>query len=230
MAHHPDVILKSQAPQIMTLYTGIAGEGEEGDQVPPGPFSYQQYLSYMLREGSWGDQVVIMAFSMMVGATVTVLNVDGLYPLGFRHNRPLDATDVLLVYNGGTHYVGTGNAFDIFVKSYRFSLKAASCPLRVILSFVKSRSNVCKYFFSQFISDSRASFCFPLKVIQVSLKFTYFSLKIVFCFVKNSSSGWRSIAFGGSSGLSRVSPITTATGRGSGGSAGRPAAFYRSTS
>jgi hypothetical protein len=134
MASHPDVVLRSQAPQIMVMYTGEAAEGEEGGQAPPGPFSYQQYLSYMLREGSWGDQVVIMALSMMLGATITIINVDGLYPLGFRHHRSLEDTDIVLIYNGGTHYVGTGNLVrfrGVFVKSnFPFVKSRFSCRKR----------------------------------------------------------------------------------------------------
>jgi hypothetical protein len=107
MASHPELMLATSSAQIMATYTG--GQEIEGVEALPGPFSLRGYLNYMLGEGAWGDQIVLRALSMMFGLSITVLNADGLYPLGFRHSRPLHRTDVVVVYNGGTHYVGTGN-------------------------------------------------------------------------------------------------------------------------
>jgi hypothetical protein len=113
MAHNPDVVLRTQGEQIRALYGAGQEEGEHGRRVSGqaglGPFSLQSYLTHMLQEGSWGDQVCLHSLSMMFQCKLSLVNAEGLYVLDFRHRGSLGEADLVLVYNGETHFMGTGN-------------------------------------------------------------------------------------------------------------------------
>ena len=71
----------------------------------PGPFSYQEYLQYLLKDSTWGDEVLIVTMSMRWQIAITVLH-DDLRESRVRHDRPLTDADLVLVYCGNNHYVG----------------------------------------------------------------------------------------------------------------------------
>ena len=81
------------------------------DPDEPGPFSFVEYLLYMLEPTSWGDHGMILMVSMMWQLPITVLNAEGLEQLKFRHNRDLMDTELVLVYAGRAHYLGTCKSF-----------------------------------------------------------------------------------------------------------------------
>jgi hypothetical protein len=115
MATHPGVIMESQEEQIRALYgsgdlEGVHGRRSSGAEGI-GPFSLQSYLTYMLDETSWGDQVSLHALAMMWECRVSLINAQGLYALNFRHSRPVQDADFVIVYNGESHFMGTGNYF-----------------------------------------------------------------------------------------------------------------------
>ena len=51
------------------------------DQECPGPYSFYGYLVVLLRDGFWGDEIVLTVISMMFQCCITVLNADNLYPI-----------------------------------------------------------------------------------------------------------------------------------------------------
>ena len=70
-----------------------------------GPFSYKDYLQYLLKDSTWGDEVLIVNMSMRWQICITVLH-DDLRESRVRHDRPLQDADLVLVYCGNSHYVG----------------------------------------------------------------------------------------------------------------------------
>ena len=87
------------------------------DPDEPGPFSFVKYLLYMLEPTSWGDHGMILMVSMMWQLPITVLNAKGLEQLKFRHNRDLMDTELVLVYTGRAHYLGTCKSF-VFILDF----------------------------------------------------------------------------------------------------------------
>jgi hypothetical protein len=117
MAQNAGVLLHSQGEQIRALYGDAGGEGEHGrrasGQAGLGPFSVKTYITHMLQEGSWGDQICLSALSMMLQCRLSLINAEGMYVLDFRHKGSLAQADMVLVYNGETHFMGTGNYISI---------------------------------------------------------------------------------------------------------------------
>jgi hypothetical protein len=58
----------------------------------------------MLEMDFYGDSLCILAFSLEFGARVTVLLTSELTELRFRHNRTMDAADIVLVLTPDEHY------------------------------------------------------------------------------------------------------------------------------
>ena len=82
----------------------------------PGPFSFLSYLRYMLQPSSWGDAQSVSLIGMMWNITITVVQPDVMEEKGqpqtftqikMRHNRPLEDVDLVVVYVGQSHYLGT---------------------------------------------------------------------------------------------------------------------------
>ena len=71
----------------------------------------------MLEPTSWGDHGMILMVSMMWQLPITVLNAEGLEQLKFRHNRDLMDTELVLVYAGRAHYLGTCKSF-VFILAF----------------------------------------------------------------------------------------------------------------
>ena len=79
-----------------------------GGRKNPGPFSYVEYLHHMLRFREEGDQIVIFVLSIMWGLRISVYNVGIQQQIQYRHNCTLKYTDLVLVYNGISHYSAVG--------------------------------------------------------------------------------------------------------------------------
>ena len=75
-------------------------------QELPGPFSYLGYLKHQLKEGSWGDEIMVAAMSMMWQIPVTILYAETLTEHRIRHDRLIGKVDMVVVFCGGCHYVG----------------------------------------------------------------------------------------------------------------------------
>ena len=62
----------------------------------------------MLKREFWGEDVVLYAFSCLFDLKIMVLNSRSLEEYRYRHNLPLCQADVVLVYNGNSHYLYVG--------------------------------------------------------------------------------------------------------------------------
>ena len=80
------------------------------DYQKPGPFTFVQYLKYMMEDSSWGDEGIITLIGMMWNVTITVILVSSKSPkkdkphqfrqLKLRHDRQLEDVDLVLIYAG----------------------------------------------------------------------------------------------------------------------------------
>ena len=68
----------------------------------------EEYLRKMLKRSFWGEDVVLYALSCLFDLKITVVNGSTLDEHCFRHNQPLAAVDVVLVYNGHNQYIYAG--------------------------------------------------------------------------------------------------------------------------
>ena len=75
-------------------------------QKLPGPFSFKTYLEYILTNGTWGDELVLVAFSLLTQTTITILDSDTLLETRIRHNHNLEDVNILLIHAGLAHYAG----------------------------------------------------------------------------------------------------------------------------
>ena len=71
-------------------------------------FSYLAYLRYMARRNTWGDLVVLQAFSYLTGIRLTILDAKLLLEHKIRHSKQMGVVRVVVVYNNRNHYIGTG--------------------------------------------------------------------------------------------------------------------------
>ena len=121
ICEHPDFFLKKLEIGIMGTYGGnrlskeeYKRKQEEGtlepdevqDDIAPGPFSLVEYLEYMWKEGTWGDETFVAALSIQWQLASTVLNAEDLYEVRMRHDRDLAEVDLVVVHCGQNHYVG----------------------------------------------------------------------------------------------------------------------------
>ena len=93
---------------------GTITDYEETAYNEPGPFSYQEYLQYLLKDSTWGDKVLIVTMSMRWQIAITLVH-DDLRESRVRHDRPLEKADLVLVYCGGSHYIGASEYSFTFV-------------------------------------------------------------------------------------------------------------------
>jgi hypothetical protein len=63
----------------------------------------------MSHQAHWGDEIVILAISLMFDLKIVVVNAAALNSIPFRSSGNLQAADVVLLYNGETHYSKLGN-------------------------------------------------------------------------------------------------------------------------
>ena len=115
ICEHPDFFLRKLEIGIKGTYGGNRLTIEEykkreqdgtlepdeiKDYSAPGPFSLVEYLEYIWKDGTWGDETFVAALSS------TVLNAEHLYEARMRHDRSLNDVDLAVVYCGQNHYVG----------------------------------------------------------------------------------------------------------------------------
>ena len=113
---HPRVsreeYLKRQASEDNPL-----SDLEIEDYQRPGPFSYIDYLKYLMEPGTWGDHGTISLVGMMWNCSITIVQIDSNNPPEagqahtflqhkVRHNKPMGEVDFVIVYAGSSHYLG----------------------------------------------------------------------------------------------------------------------------
>lgn len=74
----------------------------------PGPFTFAEYVDHLLTNGTWGDDMVLTLISLMWQVKITILNASTLGETRIRHNERLTDADLVVVFIGGDHYMGTG--------------------------------------------------------------------------------------------------------------------------
>ena len=76
----------------------------------PGPFSYISYLRHMLNSSSWGDNGTVSPPEYDVEHD-HIAPEEGdphsFVQLKMRHNRELDDVDLVIVFVGNSHFLGT---------------------------------------------------------------------------------------------------------------------------
>ena len=105
---------------------------EEDDYLAPGPFSYATYLKYMLENDTWGDQSMVCVFSMMWQLPITVVYAEDQVEVRIRHDRPLEDVDLVFVFCGHMHYVGSCKYIWYF-RRFRAVLSYTVRPLSVFV-------------------------------------------------------------------------------------------------
>lgn len=95
---HKEICFAKYATHIMANYNGERGSA--------GPFSYYTWCDFMLQPGNWGDDACAGVLGQLLGLTVTMLNFQSsppvIYP--FYHDRDIADTQILLLYNGVSHF------------------------------------------------------------------------------------------------------------------------------
>ena len=129
ICEHPDFFLRKLEIGIKGTYGGnrltkeqYKKKEQEGTLEPdeikdysaPGPFSLVEYLEYMWKDGTWGDETFVAALSIQWQLASTVLNAEDLYEVRMRHDRPLAEVDLVVVHCGQNHYVGACKSILLF--------------------------------------------------------------------------------------------------------------------
>ena len=78
------------------------------DQRLPGPFSFASYLEHLLTDRTWGDVHTLTILSCLWQIGITVLYTDHLNEHRIRHNKMLKNADLVAVFSGGNHFLGSG--------------------------------------------------------------------------------------------------------------------------
>ena len=103
---------------------GTLTKAQREAQTLPGPFSYVEYLENLLNEPFWGDHGVLLSLSMMWQVTITSLTAETYEEHRVRHKRRLPNVDLLVVWSGESHYLGTCEFSFI---TYIFRIMSGDC-------------------------------------------------------------------------------------------------------
>ena len=95
--------------QVQAVLRGTYGWEQEG-AFTEGPFTFASYLKACLSKDFWADEIILHAISLMWQVTITVVHSDSLREETVRHGRPMDNTDILVLYSGGSHYSAIGKS------------------------------------------------------------------------------------------------------------------------
>ena len=87
---------------------GQCSEQYARDQRLPGPFTLRTYCKHLLKNKTWGDDLVLTLLSCMFQISITSLNARTLGETRMRHNLPLKDTNLVVVFTEGDHFMGTG--------------------------------------------------------------------------------------------------------------------------
>ena len=98
MAHQRHRVMKHKGPGLRSKY-GVAN-----NDLSDTPISYKQYLKFMLKSTTWGEDVIIYAISDLLKIKITSINASRLDEFRCRYNQPLSAVDAILIFNGSNHY------------------------------------------------------------------------------------------------------------------------------
>ena len=97
----------SQEDYLKKTQDGTITPSEVENYTLPGPFSFQSFLKFMIEPNTWGDQTTILLLSMMWQLPITVLYGEELTQVPIRHDKLINDVELLLVFVGRSHYLGT---------------------------------------------------------------------------------------------------------------------------
>ena len=97
----------SQEEYLKKTQDGTITPAEVEDFSLPGPFSFQSFLKFIIESTTWGDQTTLLLLSMMWQLPITVLYGEELNQVPIRHDKEIDDVELLLVFVGRSHYLGT---------------------------------------------------------------------------------------------------------------------------
>ena len=104
MVNHWQLIYKNKYLALMSQYGVEVEERADQDRGWTPPLSYKQYLHLLLQRDFWGDEVVLYAILCMWSLKITVLNTKTLQEYRVHHDRVMEATDVVIMYNAVNHF------------------------------------------------------------------------------------------------------------------------------
>ena len=108
---------------------------KQRDQEDPGPFTFTEWLRYVYANGSWGDDIMLLVWSLLTQTTATLVKEgDPFHEVRIRHNVNLDRVDFALYHcMQGTHFVGSGKfsvaTFTIYQATPFFQVATSSSDL-----------------------------------------------------------------------------------------------------
>ena len=110
-AQNRQQVMKTKGAALGSLY------GVEGGEAFKERLSFQGYLLRSLERSFWGDDTHLYGLAKMFQVTITVLfwNKGGRGQFDERrviHDRPMKDVDIVLVYDGSSHFHGTGRCFN----------------------------------------------------------------------------------------------------------------------
>ena len=76
---------------------GLVEDKVNEDQ--PGPFSVYGWVKYMSDDKVQGDGIMIKLIALMWGCWISIIRSDSCKELRFRHEKKLDCSDFILLYN-----------------------------------------------------------------------------------------------------------------------------------
>jgi hypothetical protein len=96
--------------QIAALYgqklTGVEAKAVGAHR---GPYTFRQYLRYMAKTSTWGDEICLLLLSVMLDCKITVIQGLALNHINIRHEmQDLDLVDLIVLFNGHSHYSKVG--------------------------------------------------------------------------------------------------------------------------
>ena len=75
-------------------------------------YSVMDWCKYILRDGSWCDEIFIKLVASMWGCKISVLQADSLHSTTYRYEGSFHLADIILMYNGNPvkgHYSPVGH-------------------------------------------------------------------------------------------------------------------------
>ena len=69
------------------------------------PLTVRDYFKMILKPEEWGDQMCLVALAVAWKVRITVVDANALTEYKLRHAAPLSQADIVVVYNGATHYI-----------------------------------------------------------------------------------------------------------------------------
>lgn len=81
------------------------------DPSHEGPYSPKGWLLEQVKEGTWADSLIVMAFSLLFNLKLSLVYGETCDVSHYRHAGDLSKADVVIVNNKNIHFTGTGKFY-----------------------------------------------------------------------------------------------------------------------